>query len=197
MKRLFLIALLLIILTIGAVSASEDLENTTDSTDINAISEEVELQDLSEGESLDLNDTRKDSNIEVYYPEELNLDYVLYERQIGEPGDVDFMIIRDTTYENIIISNVPNDITGILRIHYDDNDYISQSIFLKQGNPSNFTRRGPENFVEGNHTIHVDYAGDDNYKPFNKTINYYSGRVTSHILDGHNILVLSVDSRKT
>lgn len=176
-KHLIIVGLILAILTIGAVSASEDADNLAVEDDGDALAvddaDAIAADEEGSGEDTlaDPEDTRSEADKYVYIPEEVSADNEeesiimrVYDQDIT--GNLTVKILGDE--ENSTVYN--EEIIPAERGYYDD-DYN-----WIDGTGGNFLLIKDLNLKkQGTYKFEVSYAGDENFKPFTEygTLDYY------------------------
>ena len=185
-NKIFLVSfVLLTVLTIGTVSASEDISDnnlTVDETfddvietsldeDINEISQDdvdniisddAENDKLSEHGEIELNVGSKDPGMKVEFPNEIN---------VGE-----------TTCFNVSFEN--EDVTGDIFLFIDGEQY-------SQNSASNYKTCiwlfKDQNIDFGTHTYKIEYSGDDNYNSYSISRTYELKNYEIHVSNNYGI----------
>lgn len=129
-------------------------------------------------------DNRKNLNMDIIYPEEINSDYESYYYSSASRNTV--------KYEPLLITNI-NDIQGDIKVYVDDTYVGLYSDFnYSEEYMTDYDIPTPRD--EGNHTITLEFMGDKNYKPSNKTINFYVGAITTDLNSDNGYISVYLDS---
>lgn len=163
-KKIMLITLLLLaILTIGAVSASDEIsdENLT-------VSEEADMIQASDSDDL----SSQDDMEELLTDERKEVDYDIKIPESVRSGDLEEYEYK---YPSISYYFYDYDVTGNFSILIDNKTYYTAPVTGYFNTQDREFALNNLNLTYGTHFVQVKYDGDEKYLPFNKTgyFDYY------------------------
>ena len=169
-RYLILVGFVLAILTMGAVSASQDCDNMTQTDNAVDVVSDIEEVDVGVDESDDVIGGTADPRYNIVYPKEMRMG----------PDTVDESGQRLTSVK---VSFYDEDITGNVEC-YVDNEYVgtSEAVYDWSGEDGVKFTLSNLGLASGLHNVTIKYSGDDRFAPFeeNMTFELYYMKVVAH-----------------